>query len=267
MSLLTRNPFDLTVTTAGKLDQNRLRRIDALNTDISNGITSVQDVWFNGGIKTWMTFAQKLEIVSTSVNDTRFGTGATRFFVQGLDADFNEIEEGVFMDGTTPVQTALEYIRVNQLVMLQPGTFTETNGPYTHDGEITITAAVEGHVEGKIGFDPETGVGYSRALNSHYSSPDNTTGYILDIKVGTNSNFNFRLNFFGRDNSPGGEGNLFTIEEPEIVAGSGLSELGGVLPIVIPPKADLWATTFVNNAALVGRCTFGYNILVIDDPA
>jgi len=267
MSLLTRTPFDIMVSCGGQLDQNRLRRIDALNPDISNGITSVKDIWFNDGLKVWMTFAQKLEIVSTSVNDTFGGTGAQNFIVQGLDLNFMEIEEIVPMNGTTPIQTTLEYIRVNQLAVLKPGSFTKADGPYTHDGEITITAAVEGHIEGKIGFDPNTGVGYSRALNSHFTVPDNAIGYVLDVKIGTNSNFSFRLNFFGKDNSDRGQGNLFTIEEPEVIPGSGLIELGGILPIIIRPKADLWATAFIDNAAVIGRCTFGYNILVIDNPA
>lgn len=58
------------------------------------------------------TAAVTLEAVSGSANDTSAGSGARTIDVHGLDANYNEIEETVTLNGTTPVALSRSFLRV-----------------------------------------------------------------------------------------------------------------------------------------------------------
>lgn len=106
------------------------------NKDIDSGVE--ETIWPNGGTVTLPTAAQTLNIVSSSVDDDFGGTGCQYLRIDGLDADYNEVVEDVFMDGTTTVTTTNSFIAVNRCVGILFGTGK------TNAGTITVTQTTSG---------------------------------------------------------------------------------------------------------------------------
>jgi len=100
----------------------------------SVGIGSANEQVLGDGMTTRYQFpstAAQMTIVSDSVNDTLTGTGAQIVFVRGNLADNAELFEAVLMDGTTPVTTTAEYLRVNSMIVFQGGDSTFNEGTIT----------------------------------------------------------------------------------------------------------------------------------------
>jgi len=66
----------------------------------------------NTALYTYMTTAQQLKISSSSAQDGVAGTGALTIKIFGLDADFNEIDEIITMNGVGVVTTTKSFIRI-----------------------------------------------------------------------------------------------------------------------------------------------------------
>jgi len=96
------------------------------NTSIDSA--TPEDIWGGGGTYTFPTAAETIAIVSTDVNDDGdpADTGARTFMIEGLDANYLEITEAVTLNGTTPVNTTLLFLRVHRSYVLTAGT-TGTN--------------------------------------------------------------------------------------------------------------------------------------------
>jgi hypothetical protein len=83
------------------------------NANISTGTAWI---WSFGTPHLWKTVAEKINISSSSVNDTVGGTGWNKIRIFGLDGDFNKINESIELDGQDIVTTENEYLlsyRVN----------------------------------------------------------------------------------------------------------------------------------------------------------
>ncbi len=87
-----------------------------------------EDVWDVGGTYVFPTAAETIAIVSTDVDDDGdpADTGARTFMIEGLDTNYLEITEAVTLNGTTPVNTTLLFLRVNRAYVLTAGS-TQTN--------------------------------------------------------------------------------------------------------------------------------------------
>ena len=88
------------------------------NHGISNGPEIVASQ--RGQIAVMLT-PDTLNLVSSDANDATGGTGASLILVSGIDANFNEIEEYVPLNGTTPVTTTNQYLGVNRMVVITSG--------------------------------------------------------------------------------------------------------------------------------------------------
>ena len=69
----------------------------------------------------FLTSAETLDIVSSSTDDTSAGIGARTLRIQGLNADYEEIQEIITLNGTTNVPTTQPYLRVNNVRVLSAG--------------------------------------------------------------------------------------------------------------------------------------------------
>ena len=81
--------------------------------------------------------ATTMSLVSTNAADTGIS-----ILVQGLDASYNQIQEVMTLNGTTPVTTTNSYLRINQMVQVNGiavGNVSLTNGGVTY---ARITAGV-----------------------------------------------------------------------------------------------------------------------------
>ena len=98
-------------------------------------------VWNPGGIYVYPATAQVMVVASTSANDTSAGTGARTVVVQGLDANSNQIEETVTLNGQTGVSTTNSFLRVTHMYLATTGTGLAAAGTISV-GTGTVTAGV-----------------------------------------------------------------------------------------------------------------------------
>lgn len=112
------------------------------NPDVDTA-TVPESLWAAGGVLTQRTAAAVVEVVSSSVADDAGtpGTGAHTIRVRGLDANWDEIEETVTLDGTTPVVTTQEFLRVNHAEVASAGS------GLTNAGDITLRNASAGDTQ------------------------------------------------------------------------------------------------------------------------
>ena len=75
------------------------------NLDINS---SYETLWSVGGNYSYLSSATTLKISSADANDDDGDTGARTVLVQGLDTNYNEIEETVTLNGQTAVNTSNE---------------------------------------------------------------------------------------------------------------------------------------------------------------
>jgi hypothetical protein len=78
-----------------------------------------------------------LEVVSNHANDTAGGLGARSVTIQGLDENWNEIEQTVSTNGLTPVPFPIDMLRVYRWWVVDSGTYA-TSAQGSHYGTITI---------------------------------------------------------------------------------------------------------------------------------
>ena len=90
--------------------------------------TQEETVWGNAGDYIWLDSAVTMFVSSTSANDSGTGTGARTILIQGLDEDYNEIEETITLNGQTQVTTQLSYLRVYRAFVTLAGSNEGTSG-------------------------------------------------------------------------------------------------------------------------------------------
>lgn len=151
--------------TTGLLQEGR-------NTNIGTS-TTPQDIWVQGGIWVPPTTARVHDLVSTSANDTASaGTGAQQVTVYGLDSGFNQISEGVNLNGTTPASTSGSYTFIQRIDV-------NTVGSDGHnDGIITATAQTDNTISATIAAN------YNTTQLAIYQVPTGYTAYIYSVVAG-----------------------------------------------------------------------------------
>ena len=101
------------------------------NLDVDTA-TSPETIWSAGGLYTFDTNASLLRIVSNDINDKTGDTGARKIKIQGLDANYNLIEDDVDLNGQNVVNSNKSFLRVNRAFV------TEAGGSELNEGVITI---------------------------------------------------------------------------------------------------------------------------------
>jgi len=128
--------------------------------------TSYVDVWPNASTLSYLSAAEKMNIVSTDATDDLGNTGAETLTIYGLDDNYDEIQEDITLNGLSNVLTTNSYLRVYRMIVTSAG----TNG--SNAGTITATAQTAATVQAYIG------VGINQTLQSQYTVPN---GYYLLI--------------------------------------------------------------------------------------
>jgi len=165
------------------------------------------DIWGGGGAYIFYPTAGVLiDIVSTADSDNgATATGALTVVVQGLDENWDWVEEEVTMDGTTPVTSmTTTFIRLFRAFVRIAGSSV------TNDGDITAYARANGDglTAGDVGIFIEAGGGQTQQCI--YTVPRNKAAYFIKGYVGLSTGEKFqedgtfrwllRVNAFG----PGG---------------------------------------------------------------
>lgn len=81
------------------------------NSDIDAG---PETIWQTGGLFTFPTAAQTLDLVSSGADaaddDKDAGTGAREITIQGLDANYELVSEAIELEGLTPFTSSVEFV-------------------------------------------------------------------------------------------------------------------------------------------------------------
>lgn len=206
--------------------------------------------------------AQALRAVSTSVNDDIAGTGGRKLFLQGLDAQGNEISDIIDLSGTTQTAyTTNEYWRLHDAILFASGTYSE-DGLNSYDGTITISDSGSNEwalIENGGGF-PSPAIWQS----AFYTVPANKRAFIFDFAVGTDSTklANYVIKY--RQNANDETEPQSWIEANRLVGVDALF----VRPLAYPfngvqPFTDLgfWAQI---TQGTTGFASIGYGVILVD---
>lgn len=208
------------------------------NTDIDTTSTP-EDVWETGGQMAWPKLADVVTVVSSDATDDgnpTTNTGAHTLSIEGLDVNFEELNESVTLNGTTNVNTVGEFIRVNRAYVTSCGTYHGTN---------------VGNITGLIGVDNlfTIGAGIGQTKLARYTVPANKTAILLQTEVWCSSTKTATVHFNLYENAddltqPFSGAVRQIIDHQQFTGEAALQSQY----VVIPEKSDLWVeVTFVGS--------------------
>lgn len=175
----TTEPFELQVS-RGQIPGHETQFKFGFNPDVDD---SLETVWAEGGLYSYLSSASVLKVSSSSANDTSAGTGARTVQLFGLDADYNEINETVTLSGQTAVNTTNSFLRINRMVVRSAGS-GGTNAGVIYAGTGTVTSGVPANKYATIA------VGDNQTLMALWTVPAGYTAYLLqkDVTLATTQN-------------------------------------------------------------------------------
>jgi hypothetical protein len=228
ITLYERNePFELQVA-RGLITEHKSLFKFGNNPDV-NG--SLETVWSHSTPYVYPTAAIQMKVSSTSANDTEAGTGAHTVLVAGLDADYNEINEVVTLNGQTPVLTTALFIRVFRAYVVTAGSANTADGIiYIGDGVVTVGVPATVYAEIPLGENQTlmaiwtVPAGYTLYIyrSTFTAASNNATHYIL-------GKFMFRP-----------FGGVFR-NAADATANSNVIPYDFEIPLAIPEKSDIEA--------------------------
>jgi hypothetical protein len=175
----TSEPFELQVARRQIAWHYNVHKF-GFNSDVDD---SLETVWAQGGLYSYLAAATQLSISSSSTADTSAGTGARTVTLFGLDADYNEISETVTLNGQTAVTSTNSYLRIYRMVVRSAGSGGKNAG-VIYAGTGTVTAGVPANKYATIA------IGDNQTLMALWTVPAGHTGYLLqtDVTVATTQN-------------------------------------------------------------------------------
>ena len=175
----TTEPFELQVA-RGQVAYHIPQFKFGFNPDVDD---SEETVWTQGGLYSYLSSASVLKVSSSSTADTSAGTGARTVQLYGLDADYNEINETVTLNGQTSVNTTNSFLRINRMVIRSAGTGGQNAG-VVYAGTGTVTSGVPANKYATIA------AGDNQTLMALWTVPAEHTAYLLqkDLTVATAQN-------------------------------------------------------------------------------
>jgi len=221
----TSEPFELQVS-RGQIAYHESLFKFGFNPDVDD---SLETVWAEGGLYSYLSSATVLKVSSSSANDTSAGTGARTVELFGLDADYDEINETVTLSGQTAVNTTQSFLRVNRMIVRSAGT-GGTNAGVIYAGTGTVTAGVPANKYATVA------AGDGQSLMALWTVPRGYTAYVTqtDITVATIQNNKYAtITFLAR---PFGE--VFQVKDKFVKSESGHNQVY-TFPLKFEEKTDL----------------------------
>ena len=147
------------------------------NADIDD---SLETIWSEGGLYSYLTSATVLKISSASTDDASAGTGARTITISGLDGSYNQISESVTLNGQTAVNTTNSFLRVFRMIVDTAGSGGQNAGKI-YAGTGTVTSGVPANKYGVID------VGDNQTLMCFWTVPAGYTAYLHQIDISMKS--------------------------------------------------------------------------------
>lgn len=137
-----------------------------------------ETVWEESAVYSYLTSATVLKISSSDVDDTAIGTGARTVSIYGLDANYDEIDETITMNGRTEVNSVNSYLRIFRMRVMTVGT-TGWNEGTIYAGTGAVVAGVPANKYATIA------VGHSQSLMALWTVPNAHTAYMTHLFAST----------------------------------------------------------------------------------
>ncbi len=178
-------PFELQVS-RGQVSYHKTQFKFGFNPDIDN---SLETIWAQGGLYTYLSSASTLYISSSSTADDVASTGARSATVSGLDANYDEVSVTVDLDGQNGVQlgSANNWIRVNRIAVDTAGSGGQNAGVLYVGTEASPSVGVPTNKYATVA------IGDNQTLMALWTVPRGYTAYLtqLDVTVATEQNNKF----------------------------------------------------------------------------
>ena len=222
------------------------------NTSVGN---TLETVWAEGGLYSYLTSASVLKVSSSSTADTSAGTGARTVQLFGLDTNYDEINETVTLNGQTAVNTTKEYLRINRMVVRSAGT-GGANAGVIYAGTGTVTTGVPANIYASIA------IGDNQTVMALWTVPKDYTAYLLqtDITVATTQNNKYcTVHLVARP-----EGEVFQIKDKFVKSESSVHQ-GYSIPLKFEEKTDIEVRAIGDSAGADIAISAGLDIIYIQN--
>jgi hypothetical protein len=221
----TSEPFNLQIA-RGQIAYHKNIFKFGFNPDVDD---SLETIWAEGGLYSYLSAATVLKISSSSTNDTSAGTGARTVTLSGLDANYDEISETITLNGQTAVNSTLSYLRIYRMTVDTAGSGGENAG-VIYAGTGTVTSGVPANKYATIA------IGDNQTLMALWTVPRGYTAYLsqTDVTAATTQNNKYAtVHFVAREN-----GGVFQAKDKFVKAESSHNQQYDI-PLKFEEKTDL----------------------------
>jgi hypothetical protein len=222
------------------------------NADVDD---SLETVWAQGGLYSYLASASVLKVSSSSTADTSAGTGARTVELSGLDTNYDEISETVTLNGQTAVNTTNEFLRINRMVVRSAGS-GEQNAGVIYAGTGTVTTGVPTNKYATIA------IGDNQTVMALWTVPRGYTAYLLqtDITVATTQNNKYcTVHLVSRPN-----GEVFQIKDKFVKAESSVHQ-AYTIPLKFEEKTDIEVRAIGDSAGADIAISAGLDFIYIQN--
>lgn len=222
------------------------------NSDVDD---SLETVWAQGGLYSYLASASVLKVSSSSTADTSAGTGARTVELSGLDTNYDEISETVTLNGQTAVNTTNEFLRINRIVVRSAGSGGQNAG-VIYAGTGTVTTGVPANKYATIA------IGDNQTVMALWTVPRGYTAYLLqtDITVATTQNNKYcTVHLVARPN-----GEVFQIKDKFVKAESSVHQ-AYTIPLKFEEKTDIEVRAIGDSAGADIAISAGLDFIYIQN--
>ena len=200
-------------------------------------------VWSYGGAYTFPSTAGIVTVTSTSTQDDSGGTGALTVRLQGLDANYNEVEEDFTLNGTVGVAGTVEFLRTHRAFVLTG------NNDNNNVGDINFTHSV--------GVTCQIAAGMGQSQVTFYTIPAGKSGYLRSFAATMNKNQENTVRLFQK--KP--DGGVFRLASELNLYNSNMHTTYSI-PLYFTEKTDLEVRTYTGSNATVSSM---FDLLIVDN--
>jgi len=247
----TSEPFDLQLARE-QISFHKTQFKFGFNPDIDN---TLETVWAQGGLYSYLSAATVLKISSSSTDDTSAGTGARTVTISGLDANYDEISETITLNGQTAVNSTLSYLRINRMVVRSAGTGGQNAG-VIYAGTGTVTTGVPANKYATIA------IGDNQTLMALWTVPRGYTAYLTQTDVTLATTQNNKYCTCSLVVRPYGE--VFQVKDRFVKAES-TTTLTYSVPLKITEKSDIEYRAIGDSIGADIAISAGFEIIYIEN--
>jgi hypothetical protein len=225
------------------------------NPDVGN---APETIWMHGGKYQYLAVNSPSTVYAYSANseDSASGTGARTITIQGLDNNFNEIEETVTVNGAVSTKTFLRIYRA----------FVATAGSTsTNVGNVLISTGAGGTGTvladiGTIGTGTTFGLGQTQL--ALYTIPAGKTGYLTTWNVGCAPMNNKATVLLKSRELDGVDVPFRTKDIVDLVGGYHTQNYS--IPLRFPEKTDIEVVAAGDSNTIISS---SFDIILVDNPS